>query len=189
MLLKRWHGSWPAMILCVFSGAGCSHRAVVDPVPSYADLVVTYNAELETLDRLEAKREKLIEEYAALTSNTSGDLLSRLDGLLQSASDLKEGANLDASSDPNALLDNLTERSGQAEEIAGQLLDGLLGGKATVTEPEEPTPEAAAAVAERKAAFERELANLDLEITKQKGRVERARQARDAVEAKSKSSE
>ena len=187
MISKRWHGFWPAVVLCV-SVVGCN-QSVVDPGPSYADLVVTYNAELEALDRLEAKREKLVKEYAiASVPNASVDTFSQLEGLLKSANDLKDGTNLDTTSDPNALLDNLTERSGQAQELAGQLLGELLGNEPDATKPE-PTPEEAAAVAARKAAFEAELANLDTEITKQKDRVERARQARDVAEAQSQSSE
>jgi hypothetical protein len=176
---------WPAVFFCVFV-VGCS-KPVVDEGPSYAELVVTYNAELEALDRLEAKREKLIEQFAAATAPTaSADTLTALEGLLKTASDLKDSTNPDTS-DPNELLENAAARTEGAEEIAGQLLEGLLGGESDAAEPE-PTPEQAAAAAERKAAFEAELAKLDTEISKQQQRVERARQARDAAEAKSQSS-
>ncbi len=149
MISKRWHGLWPAVVLCV-SVVGCN-QSVVDPGPSYSELLVTYNAELEALDRLEVKREKLIKEYAvASTPNASVDTLSQLEGLLKSVNDLKDGTNLDTTSDPNALLDNLTERSGEAQELASQLLGELMGGEPDATKPE-PTPEEAAAVAERKA--------------------------------------
>lgn len=59
---------------------GC--QGEVDSGPSYSDLVVTHNAELEQLDRREAKREKLIEEFAATTApDASVDTLAQLEGL------------------------------------------------------------------------------------------------------------
>ena len=125
-----------------------------------------------------------------LRRTRSVDTLSQLDGLLRSANDLRNSAEVDTTSDPNALLDDLTSSNGEARKIAGQLLDGLLGGELDTTDPEpEPNAEAAVAVAEDKAAFEAKLANLDAEITKQKERVERARKARDAAEAKHPSSQ
>jgi hypothetical protein len=152
-------------------------------------LVVTYNAELETLDRLEKKREKLIQDYAAATpANAPLDTVTQLEGLLKSARELKDEASEDTTSDPESQLDGLIERSGEAQDIANQLLEGLLKGKASA-EPPEPTPEEVAAMAERKAEFDKELAELDAEIAKQKQRVERARAARDEAEAKSQASE
>ena len=187
MKTRYWHGVWRAVVLLV-SVVGCN-QSVEDIGPSYAELVVTYNAELEALDRLETKRENLVNEYAAASAaNSSPDTLSQLEGLLRSANDLRNGAEVDTTSDPNALLDDLTSSNGEARKIAGQLLEGLLGGELDTTEPE-PNAEAAVAIAEDRAAFEAKLANLDAEITKQKERVERARKARDAAEAKYPSSQ
>ncbi len=53
-----------AIVLALVS-IGCSTQepAPVANEPSYADLVVTYNAELTALDRLEGKRKEMITEY------------------------------------------------------------------------------------------------------------------------------
>ena len=175
-----WRGVWPAVVVSI-SVAGCS-QPVVDSGPSYAELAVTYNAELAGLDRLEAKRKELIADYtAASASNASVDTLAKLEGLLGSVKDLKQETNSDATSSPNAQLDDLIQRHGEAQQIAGQLLDGLLDGESHPIKSA-PTPEEADVIARQKAAFEAELANYDAEITKQRERVERARQARDAAE-------
>ena len=155
----------------------------VDPQPSYADLVVIYTAELEALDRLEAKRKELIQDYAALSaSQAPADAVATLEGLLDSAKSLKDDAATNASTDPNAQLDELVDRHEEARGVAQQLLDNVRTGQSSATAPE---PEEVAAVAERKAAFEAALEKLDAEIAKQTERVERARQARDAAEARS----
>ena len=173
---------------------GCSQP---ETGPSYAELVVTYNAELEALDRLEAKRAKLVAEYTAAMKPPAGDTLSHLQGLLDSARELQEGGvNLDTT-DPNALLDELAEQGGAAEDIANQLVDGLLGGQSadaeaapesTAESTEKPTVESDASsktdLEALKAKYESELAALDKEIAEQKTRVERARAARDEAEAK-----
>ena len=160
---------------------GCEEA--VAPGPSYAELVVTYNAELETLERLEAKHEKLAAELVSATKVKSGKSIPDLEGLLESAKELKEGAK-ELPSDPEALLDHITEGGGEAHELAGQLLDGLLGGGQGQAEKVEATPEEIAAAAERKAKLETELAKLDEELAKQRERVERARDARDVADSK-----
>jgi len=177
-------------MLCGFIiGCGARESAPVDTGPSYSELVVTYNAELETLDRLEAKREKLIAAFAAASltsSNESVNTLSQLEGLLESARRLKEGTGSDLPTDPNELLDNLSEHNGEATDIAEQLLGGRRGGgdDESPAVQRESTPEEQAAAADRKAAFDAELASLDRELSKQKERVNRARGARDAAETK-----
>lgn len=164
--------------------AACS-QPPAETGPSYADLVVTYNAELEALDRLEAKREQLIEDYEAesiLAEPTENAGSLSVEGLLKSAKELKDEAGLDLSADPNELIDKLTERTGGAEQIAGQLIEGLLAENLNESE-KEPTPEELAAAEERKTKFDAELKTLDVEISAQQKRVERARQARDTAEA------
>ena len=176
MMVKRWS------LLLLTSGLlfGCAEP--VAPGPSYAELVVTYNAELETLERLEAKREKLVAANATDGRSASGAIGS-LDDLLEKAKVLKEGASADLPTDPEALLEHLSEGSGEAHELASQLIDGLLGGGEGKAAKPEPTPEEIAAAAERQAAFQAELATLDEELAKQKERVERARIARDAADS------
>lgn len=182
MKSNRCHRTCHVLILCA-TLFGCEQTAK-DSAPSYAELVVTYNAELETLDRLEAKREKLVaQRAAALAPKTSGNTLSKLEGLLRSTNNLNDGTDFDTTSDPDALLDRLTDRNGEAQEIAGQLLDGLLGGELTESVPE-PRPDIAAALALQKTEHEAELEALDTEINKQRERVGRARAARDATEAR-----
>lgn len=158
---------------------GC---APAETGPSYADLVVIYNAELEALDRLEAKREKLLVARAAAVQKTKSPL-SNLQGLLDEVKQLKDKA---VGTEPNTVIDDLAHRSGRAEELAGQLLEGLLQGSQSAAdgkqntqgaEPETPPDEAAESIAT-------ELAALNKEIETQKARVERARNDRDAAEAR-----
>ena len=176
-----WHCIVAVGFCCVL---GCN-QAAVETGPSYADLVITYNAELEALDRLEAKREKLVTDFEAesLPKEEPKDGLS-LDNLLQSAKDLKDKTGLEVTSDPREMLDQLAEKSGDAEKLAGDLVEGLLS-KASAES--EATPEEIAAAEERQLRHNEELESLDVEIEAQKQRVERARDARDAAEAKSQS--
>ncbi len=178
MPVKR-RNVWTAFIICALA-VGC--QTETETGPSYAELVVIYNAEVEALDRLEAKREKLAQDFAAATSpDTPADAQTQLQGLLESAKDLKDAANEQTAADLESQLDGLVERSGEAQQVANQLLDGLLtGGEAS--NPPEPTPEEIAAIAEQKAAFEKQLADLDEEIEQQKKRVERAKRDRDEAE-------
>jgi hypothetical protein len=185
MISKRWQAVF-AVGLAVLVGCG---QPTVDPGPSYSELVVTYNAELETLDRLEDKREQLVNEFEAASAPVKKEAgLANLEGLLESAKDMKNEGELDlkSTSDPNELLDQLTERTGDVEQIAEQLLGGLLG--EAPSDPE-PTAEEIAAAEERQAAFDAELATLDAEIATQKERVGRARDSRDAAEAKLRANE
>lgn len=180
---KPWRAATLLLALTCFLG-GCQQEPAASG-PSYADLVVTYNAEIEALDRLETKRDTLIREYAQATApNQSAEAIARLEGLLKSARDLKDGDASSTTSDPNELLDQLNERNAGAQDIANQALNELLGGGATDAQnAPTPSPEDAAASAEKKVAFEASLASLDAEIAQQKQRVERARQARDAAES------
>jgi len=167
---------------------GCAQEAV-ETGPSYADLVVTYNAELATLDRLEGKREKLVADYAAATKPPeppAPQLGGGLEDLLKAASGLaSESGEIDPTADPNELLDQLADRSGSAQDIASKLLEGLAGedgdpaAAAEPAEAPEPTPEEIA----KKSEFEASLAELDKEIAEQKTRVQKARDARDAATA------
>ena len=56
------------LVALILLHVGCgSDRAVPNvPQPSYAELVTIYNAELETLDRLERKRRELVAEQEKL---------------------------------------------------------------------------------------------------------------------------
>lgn len=163
------------LIVLTFTGLGC---APAETGPSYADLVVIYNAEVEALDRLEAKREKLILARAAAVRESKG-ALPNLQGLLDEVTQLKEQT-LDA--DPNAVIDDLANRSGRAEELAGQLLEGLLQGTRTEAEEDDPA-DAEPSSDDQAEVFARELDTLNNEIEEQRARVERARKARDAAES------
>lgn len=175
---------------------GCSQTPPAETGPSYADLVVTYNAELASLDRLESRREKIAAEYAVAIKPPSEGLgsLGQLEGLVEAAKQLQSEGGIDPNTvDPNALLDQLAERGNNAGDLAGQLLEGLTGeksaGNQSAAEAEEDagdesaTDEQAAALDEIRAKFEPQLAELDKEIDEQKKRVDRAKAARDAAEA------
>lgn len=173
---------------------GCS-TSPVDSGPSYSELVITYNAEMESLDRLETKREKLVAEFENAKKSlvpavkTSGDSLAPEELLKTARAMLAEGE-IDTGADPNALLDQLAERSGNAGELTDQIL-GMIGEKPAEQEAavREPTEEELAAIAAVKDKFEPRIAELDKEIEDQTARVKRAREARDAAEAAQQSAE
>lgn len=180
----------PTVLIVVFAAiCGCSNTSV-DSGPSYSELVITYNAEMEALDRLETKREKLVSEFgnaikAVEPAKTDGGGASLAPGeLLKKAREKLAEGDVDLSADPSELLDQLSERSGDAGEIADQLL-GLIGEKPAEKEAEvsEPTEEELAAIAAVKEKFEPQIAELDKEIQAQTARVKRARDARNAAEA------
>ena len=180
---------WFATCFLIFEMLGC-HQPVAETGPSYADLVVTYNAELAALDRLESRREKVAAEFAAAMQPSADEsgALSQLEGILDAAKELQSDSKIDPSTvDPNALLDQLTERNSEATDLAGELLKGLAGddqpdgGDARVSS--ESDVDQKADLAAIRAKFEPQLAELDEEIAAQKVRVERAKAARDTAEA------
>ena len=165
--------------------AGCGGDVQQDEAgPSYADLVVTYNAELATLDRLEQKKETLIQKIEAVGLPTEEDALKLLDKVL--TSDLTSSGNLTSSgdeavndaADPYAALDQAVQRAQDAQDATRDLLGSI--GKQQATTPEQTTENK-----QIKNDLSRELEALEKEIATQRQRVDRARQARDAAEAAS----
>ena len=149
----------------VITYAGCGPTDLtITKKPSYADLVVTYNAEVETLDNLEGKRKSLIADYfgqaqqkamkAAVNSIKTGDA-SRVPG------------------NPNQALDQAVA----AAEIQAQLQSGLMEGLGLSTDSAEST-------ADYPKDLQGKLTELDAEIASQKERVQRAKNARDAAQPK-----
>lgn len=167
----------------LLSAIGCGPRGGEASGPSYADLVVLYNAEMETLDRLQKKRADLIEEYQRQHQPDADQAVQALVGVLNSAAPGNSEAENGEPLDPNAALDRAVESAEKAQQASSQLLetaiqasrtaDGEDGGRDSV-HPEGVYPK----------ELQRQLETLDAEIEKQKARVERARQARDAAEPK-----
>lgn len=147
------------LVLCVL---GCEPAEInITKKASYSDLVVTYNAEVQTLDNLEGKRKNLITEYAEK---------AQADAFKSAVNSLESASKQSSSSNPNDALD----RAVAAAEAQAKLLEkvGQSSGSKQST------------VADYPEELKRKLAELDAEIDKQKERVERARKARDAAEAK-----
>ena len=164
-----------ALIAVVTIGCGGD---VVDNEPTYAELVVTYNAELEALDRLENKKQELIEKREAQLRPSVDDAVKALGDVLTTASELTREVDPDAALAPEAALDRAVDNAQNARDVASQLFNSVS------QEPSEESEEDAAKRTEATAEFDQQLAALDEEIEKQKQRVERARQARDAAESK-----
>ena len=154
---------------------GCAD--VADSEPSYADLVVIYKTELESLDRLEKKKEDLIAKHEAQLRPSPDDAVQALTDVLTSASDLVREVDPDAVLDPNAALDQAIESAQKQQDVVSQLFDSV------TQPPADESEEEVARRAEITAEFEKQLAALDEEIEKQNQRVERARKARDAAES------
>jgi hypothetical protein len=156
--------------------SGCGGGAVHNQ-PSYADLVVTYNAELETLERLERQRGELVVNFQRQLMPGTEDAVKALTDVLAATT----GANLPESGKPltpDRALDLAVESAERTGQATSQLLEAA--NQATQAAGEELTPEQA----QLKKEFEQQLAALDKEIEEQKTRVERAREARDAAESK-----
>ncbi len=163
-----------AMITVVTTGCGAD---VAEDKPTYAELVVTYNAELEALDRLEKKKEALIAKHEAELRPDAGDALQALDNILTTAGELTRNADADAPLDPEAVLDRAVENAQTAQDAVTELFDSVN------QPPREETEEDAAQRAKITAEFNQQLAALDEEIETQQTRVKRAREARDAAES------
>ena len=162
--------------------AGCGGEVQQEEAgPSYADLVVTYNAELAALDRLEQKKETLLQKIEAVGLPTSEDALKLLDKMLTSGLPSSDDEAANAAADPHATLDRLVERAQDAQDTQNAVRD-LLG---SIGEQPANTPEQTAENEQIKNDLSRELEALEKEIATQRQRVERARQARDAAEAAS----
>jgi len=150
--------------ILALSAVGCGPTEInVTKKTSYADLVVTYNGEVQTLDTLEGKRKNWIAEYASQV---------QAEALKSAVSSLESAAKQIVPGNPNDALD----RAVAAAETQAGLLEKL-GQSSTGTTP-------SAANIEYPEELKRKLSELDAEIAKQKERVERARKARDAAEAK-----
>ena len=174
--------AWAAALLVavVSIPVGCSPPAQNEPSgPSYAELVVTYNAELQALDRLEAKRMGLVKQIATVGKVTDASALEALNAILGSAQAV--GAEAGAvPSDPQKVLDQAVEQAEAAAKTLQDLSDAVTdksSGGPLSNEPLSPEDEAA-----RNKLMD-ELQELEKEIDAQKQRVVRAREARDAAEA------
>ncbi len=127
---------------------------------SYADLVVTYNAELETLEKLEVKRKAVISDYFGQAQGKA---------IQAAVNSIGTGDGKKMPTNPNQALDQAVA----AAELQAGLLEGL--GVAS---------DSAESAADYPEELKVKLADLDTEIAEQKQRVQRAKDARDAAEPK-----
>jgi type VI protein secretion system component VasF len=98
-----------------------------------------------------------------------------LGGLLGPAAQGGEQPAPNPATDPNAALDQAVQQAQATQDAARGMLDALSG-------QGQVDPEAAKKQEQARAAIQAELDTLEQEITAQRARVERARQARDAAE-------
>lgn len=153
------------VIIVAFAPAGCGPTEITfTKKSSYADLVVTYNAEVETLEKLEAKRKTLIADYFSQAQEKA---------IRAAVSSIESGDARMIPSNPNQALD----RAVAAAEMQAQLQSGLMGGLGSEPDSEE-------AAANYPEELKRKLTDVDTEISDQKERVQRAKEARDAAQPK-----
>jgi len=181
-MISSIHLVVPAVAI-VLLNIGCGRdRDVADDEPSYADLVVIYNAEMEGLDRLENKKNELIATHEKQLQPSGDDAVKALTDVLSAANEAYRGSDSDEALDPQAALDRAAEKVEKAQEVASQLLESL-------TQPVETQPAENGGVQDtvetdpRIEDFNRQLEAIEEEIKKQQARVDRAREARDAAEA------
>ena len=143
---------------------GCQQQ---DSGPTYAELVVIYKTELESLDRLEKKKESLISKYEA-ELNPKIEPIDAIGDMLKSARELGGEIDREDLADPSRLLDKVAENSEAAQDLVGDAM-------ARLTKDESlESPEEKQRKAKLTEQFEKELAALDKEIEAQQARVERA---------------
>ncbi len=129
---------------------------------SYADLVVIYNAEVQALESLQGKLKSLKAEYLEK---------AQAEALKSMMSSLESAGKQTIPSNPNDALDRaISAAEAQADLL--KKLDTASGSKSPTANSEYPEE------------WKRKLADLDAEIAAQQERVNRAREARDAAEAK-----
>ncbi len=129
---------------------------------TYEFLAVVYNAELQVLDNLEAKRKNLIAEYSEKAQAEA------IKAATESLESVAKSAN---ASSPNNALDQAVAAAEAQAQIFKKLEDAR--------DPSSPN-----ANFEFPEELKRKLSELDAEIAKQKELVNSARIARDAEEAK-----
>ena len=176
MIVKLTRSTCLSALVVAIVLSGCGGGSAPTSQPSYADLVVTYNAELETLDRLQRQRGELVANFQRQLVPSAEDAVKALSDVLGEAA----GGNLPDSGEPltpDRALDLAVESAERTGLATSRLLEAAT--QASQTPDAELTPEQV----QLKEAFEKELAALDEQIEEQKARVERARQARDAAEA------
>lgn len=164
---------WLATIAIVaFACGGCSSQ---DEGPTYAELLTIYNAEAETLERLQRQRAAMVAEYeATLRPSTEEAVRALLGDARDATAAAREGDELN-SADPNEQLDAIIGNAEQAEAQVGALLDAVAQqGGGTPADRE-------AIEALYSDEFKARLAELDAEIEQQRERVAKARAARDAA--------
>ena len=147
----------------VLMAIGCGPTEIsITKKSSYADLVVIYNAEVQALDSLQTKVKSLKAEYS---ENAQAEALKSMMSSLESAGKQSIPSN------PNEALDRAISAAETQSDLLKKL-DTSSGSKSPAAYSEYPEE------------WKRKLADLDSEIARQQERVNRARDARDAAEAK-----
>ncbi len=162
--MKSLNLMWGLVLVVLLADVGCGPTDITfTKKPSYADLVVIYNAEVETLDKLEAKRKTAIAEYFSQVQGTA---------MKAAVSSIRSGESQKIPSNPDEALDQAVA----AAEMQAQLQSGLLDGldlSSELGESAEDYPQ----------ELKDKLKDLEAEIAKQEARVQRAKDARDAAES------
>ena len=154
--------------LLLASTLGCEPPEIdITKRASYAELVVTYNAEVQTLDNLEGKRKALLTEYASQ---------AQAEALQSALNSLGAATSNGIPSNPNDALDQAVKAAESQAKVQSGLREKL--GQSTSGSKEEVD------ISSLPPALKQKLEELDAEIAKQKERVERARIARDEAESK-----
>ncbi len=165
---------WFVALAATLPAIGC---APVEKTPSYADLVVIYNAEAETLERLERRRAERVAEYEATLRPAGDEAIEALAGVLGGLGDSAAAERKLDATDPNELLDQAIANSENLGDQTEALLEAAAQRSGTLP------VDRAAMEAMYSDEFKAQLAELDVEINQQRNRVTKARAARDAAEA------
>jgi hypothetical protein len=154
-----------------FSGCGPAE----DPRQVYADALNLYNSESEALERLQQKRQRIVDEHekqvAAIVHQHKQAAVAELLGGL---------GNLNSGDEP-LTEDNVLDR---LDEVEGLDPEAVLRRAQDVDAALKTLPaEAQQDIDRLKTELEAELAPVDTEIAQQQQRVDNARQAKETAEA------
>jgi hypothetical protein len=152
------------LLIPVFIASGCGPSDItITKKTSYADLVVIYNAEIETLERLENKRKSLIADFFSQAQEKA---------FRSAVNSIESGGAQRVPSNPNQALDQAVAAAELQAELQSGLVDTL--GLSSSPKDEKNFPE----------ELKSKLAELDAEIADQQQRVKRAKEDRDSAQPK-----
>ncbi len=172
------------LVLSLTVNIGCTEAE--DPKQAYAKAVALYNAEAEALDRLQQRRQRLVNAHNEMVEALKREHLQMAAvGQLGSITSELLGGFSKSGDDAEPLTeDNVLDRLDKLEGIDTESL--IKRAAEAGAAMNELPPEVKNQIEKAKRDLDAELAPLDADIAKQRERLETASQAREAAETRMK---